>query len=133
MYKMNYLNFNNKIKMEKFITNTNYYLYLNFYNYLDYESLINFIKINKDTIKKKSYIYKLVFQQLKNIYFTDDKIRYKNKKYILNKEFNVKIVISNNRYDKYHKLLIIIQKVKSNKLLKRYVEQYFKSTKQIIY
>ena len=57
MYKMNYLNFNNKIKMEKFITNTNYYLYLNFYNYLDYESLINFIKINKDTIKKKSYIY----------------------------------------------------------------------------
>ena len=131
MYKMNYLNFNNKIKMEKFITNTNYYLYLNFYNYLDYESLINFIKINKDTIKKRSYIYKLVFQQLKKIYFVDDKIRYK--KYILNKEFNVKIVISNNRFDKYHKLLIIIQKVKSNKLLKRYVEQYFKSTKQIIY
>ena len=131
MYKMNYLNFNNKIKMEKFITNTNYYLYLNFYNYLDYESLINFIKINKDTIKKRSYIYKLVFQQLKNIYFIDDKIRYK--KYILNKEFNVKIVISNNRYDKYYKLLLIIQKVKSNKLLKRYVEQYFKSTKQIIY
>ena len=131
MYKMNYLNFNNKTIMDKFVSNTNYYLYLNFYNYLDYESLINFIKINKDTIKKRSYIYKLVFQQLKKIYFVDDKIRYK--KYILNKEFNVKIVISNNRFDKYHKLLIIIQKVKSNKLLKRYVEQYFKSTKQIIY
>ena len=117
--------------MDKFISNTNYYLYLNFYNYLDYESLINFIKINKDTIKKKSYIYKLVFQQLKKIYFTDDKIRYK--KYILNKEFNVKIVITSNRYDKYYDLLIIIQKVKSNKLLKHYVQQYFKSTKQIIY
>lgn len=117
--------------MDKFLSNTNYYLYLNFYNYLDYESLINFIKINKDTIKKRSYIYKLVFQELKKIYFTEDKIIYNN--YILHKEFNIKMVIPSGRYDKYHKLLLVIEKVKSNKLLKRYVEQYFKSTKQIIY
>ena len=128
---MYYINFDNKIIMDKFISNTNYYLYLNFYNYLDYESLINFIKINKDTIKKRSYIYKLVFQELKKIYFTEDKIMYNN--YILHKEFNIKMVIPSERYDKYYKLLLIIEKVKSNKLLKHYVQQYFKSTKQIIY
>ena len=117
--------------MEKFLSNTNYYLYLNFYNYLDYESLINFIKINKDTIKKRSYIYKLVFQQLKKIYFSTDKIMYGN--YILHKEFNIRMVIPNGCYYKYYNLLLIIEKVKSNKLLKRYIEQYFKSTKQIVY
>jgi hypothetical protein len=117
--------------MDKFVSNTNYYLYLNFYNYLDYESLINFIKINKDTINKRSYIYKLVFQELKKIYFTEDKIMYNN--YILHKEFNIRMVIPNGSYNKYYKLLLIIEKVKSNKLLKRYVEQYFKSMKQIIY
>ena len=131
MCKIHYINVNNKTIMEKFLSNTNYYLYLNFYNYLDYESLINFIKINKDTIKKRSYIYKLVFQQLKKIYFSTDKIMYGN--YILHKEFNIRMVIPNGCYYKYYNLLLIIEKVKSNKLLKRYIEQYFKSTKQIVY
>ncbi len=131
MCKIHYINVNNKTIMDKFLSNTNYFLYLNFYNYLDYESLINFIKINKDTIKKRSYIYKLVFQQLKKIYFSTDKIMYGN--YILHKEFNIRMVIPNGCYYKYYNLLLIIEKVKSNKLLKRYIEQYFKSTKQIVY
>lgn len=131
MCKIHYINVNKKIIMDTFIINTNYFLYLNFYNYLDYESLINFIKINKDTIKKRSYIYKLVFQQLKKIYFSTDKIMYGN--YILHKEFNIRMVIPNGCYYKYYNLLLIIEKVKSNKLLKRYIEQYFKSTKQIVY
>ena len=116
--------------MDNFLSNTNHFLYLNFYNYLDYESLINFIKTNKESKKKRSYIYKLVFQQLKKLYLTEDRIMYNN--YILHKEYNIRMVIPDGCYDKYDNLLIIIEKINSNKLLKRYLQEYFKSTKQII-
>tara|TARA_B100000963_G_C22628669_1_gene673738 strand:- start:1858 stop:2211 length:354 start_codon:yes stop_codon:yes gene_type:complete len=116
--------------MDKFLSNTNYYLYLNFYNYLNCESLINFIKINKESIKKRSYIYRLVFQELKQLYLTKDKIMCDN--YILHKEFNIRMVIPDGSYYKYHNLLIIIKKISSNKFLKGYLQQYLKSVKQLI-
>ena len=54
----------NERNMNSLINMGNYYLYLHFYKYLDIQSMINYVIINKDTLINKDFIYKLIFQLL---------------------------------------------------------------------
>ena len=110
--------------MNNFIEKPNYYLYMNFYKYLDVDSLITFIKINKESLKKKKYIYNFMFQHIKLRYITRE-----NLKYILSPE-----IIHDEKYMIYRNLDLytldrinvrpILNKIKNNVKLMKFLLKY---------
>lgn len=115
--------------METFIEMGNYYLYLHFYKYMDTKSMINFIIINKNTLKNKSFIYKLIFQSIlqnKKLIIHDILYYFKTNNYMYNKYYRY------NNYNKYDiNLELIIKIIKNNKKLNLYFNNYSKNNMYI--
>lgn len=113
--------------MEKFIDLGNYYLYLNFYRYLNINDLIVYIQLNKTTIKNKTFIYNLIFQELKvnNSYLFKYIIvnGIENKKYILN-HYNI-------NYYQINCCKTFLKKIEGNKYLYNSFIKYLKYIKNL--